>query len=193
MQHFEHRQRHLHRGVEELAGLRHFAQALVDRRQQVVLEAFGMRRLLVDLLLRRSAQRVLHLIDRARDDEPQGESQHAADGEVVEHEPDRARNAEPGEPFDPGAQRGSEDEGEEDECQHELELPQGERDRDDRDHDQRGKRYPLGGVLHNRDLPTPRESRKRDGDFRPRARLPRLAATCVVLARPFVRALGLGW
>ena len=98
-EHFEDRQRHLHRRVEELARFGHLAQAFVDRRQQIVLEAFGMRRLLVDLLLRRPTERVLHLVDRARDDEPRGEGEHTADGEVVEQEPDRARNAEPARAF----------------------------------------------------------------------------------------------
>ena len=69
--HLESLQRHLERGMDERARLRHLAQTLVDRREHLVLEARRVLRLVVDLRLRRPAERVLHLVDGARDGNPE--------------------------------------------------------------------------------------------------------------------------
>jgi len=105
--------------VQQLAGLRYLAQSLVDRREDVVLDPLGVFRLLVDLRFRRSAEGVLHLVDRPGHDDPEGEADHAGQCHVVDEEAEASRDAGPREPLDPRAQRCGQDEGEKDECKDE--------------------------------------------------------------------------
>jgi hypothetical protein len=78
----------------------------------------------VDLCLRRSAQCVLHLVDRARHDHPEGEGDHADQHHVVDQEAQPAWDAGPREPLDPRPQGRGQDEGEENEGEDELQLPE---------------------------------------------------------------------
>jgi len=148
------------------------------------------RRVLMDLGFGRAAERVLNLVDRARDDDPEEEGDEAGEREVVERKAGAARDSTPGQCFDSRPHRRGKDEPEEDERDHELQLPEGQGRRDERDHDECRQRCPLRSFLHDRDFSPLGETGKRmvtSGwekiclDERRHA---------VVLALPFARALG---
>ena len=60
-----------------------------------------------------------------------------------------SRDPRPHEPLDPRAKRRGQDEGEEDECEDELQLPERECDGDDRNDDQGREGGALGCFFHN--------------------------------------------
>ena len=135
--------------MQQVARLGHLAQTLVDCGEDLVLDPLGVLRLLVDLGLGRSSQGALHLVDGARHDHPEGEGDQSGQNDVVDEQAEPSRDAGPCEPLDPGAQRRGEDEGEENEGQNDLQLPEGERRRDDGDDDQRRESDPLRCFLHD--------------------------------------------
>ena len=114
-----------------------------------MLDPFGALRLLVDLRLRRPTQGVLHLVDRAGNDDPESEREYAGQDDVMDEKPEPARDTGPREPFDGRTKRRGQDESEKDEGEHELQLPERERHCDDRDDDQRGEGYALRCLLHD--------------------------------------------
>ena len=114
-----------------------------------MLDAFRVLRLAVDVGFRIALQGGLHLVDRAWDDEPEQERDHAGDHEIVDREPYAPWDAPPVERLDPGAHRRREDEREEQQRDHELQLPEGERRHHDPADDERRDRCPLRGIGHS--------------------------------------------
>jgi hypothetical protein len=135
--------------MQQVARLGHLAQALVDCGEDLVLDPLGSLRLLVDLGLGRSSQGALHLVDGARHDHPEGEGDQPDQNHVVDEQSEPSWDAGPREPLDPRSQRRGEDEGEKNEGQNELQLPEGERRHDDGDDDQRREGDPLRRFLHD--------------------------------------------
>ena len=113
-----------------------------------MLHACRVLRLAVDLRFRVALQRRLHLVDGARDDEPEEQRHQRDDGQVVEQQTDPARDATAAERFDARAHRRREDEREKQKRDHELQLPQCERAHDDAADDEGGDRGALGGLGH---------------------------------------------
>ena len=66
----------------------------------------------------------------------------------MQPDPDRPRDSTPVQRVDPGAHRRRDDEGEEEQADHELELPQRQRKGDYSDEDDRGDERAAGCVLH---------------------------------------------
>ncbi len=138
--------------MEQRACLRQLAQALVDRREDVVLDPLRIDRGAVDLGLGRAAEGALHLVDRTWDDNPEHERDEAEEDEEVEEEADGARHPALPEPLDRRTHRRGEDEAQEDERDDDLQLPQRERRGDDRDHDHRCERHALRHLHHDQGL-----------------------------------------
>jgi len=67
----------------------------------------------------------------------------------MDDEAEPSRDTGPCEPFDTRTQRRGQDEREKDEGKNELQLPERERHRDDRDDDQGRERYALRCFLHD--------------------------------------------
>ena len=110
------------------------------------------RRLLQVGRLRRQSLRAecrLDLAQRARDDDPEQQRDECEEREVVEEKPEPAGKTPAAEPFDAGTHRRRDDHAEEDERDQQLQLPQRECSRDDRDDDQRGDRSSFRGFAHD--------------------------------------------
>ena len=97
-----------------------------------------------------AAERLVDLVDRARNREPQQQPDRSDHSEVVQRNSQRARDAVLGEPVDARAHRGREDEAEEDEREHDLQLPERERERDHGHGDDGRDEGFAGGVGHSR-------------------------------------------
>ena len=80
------------RGMDERASRREPPQALVDAREDLVLDPARVRGLLVQA---RRADRLLDLVDRRRDDEPEEERDRAGEREVVDEDADAAAERAP--------------------------------------------------------------------------------------------------
>jgi hypothetical protein len=94
------------------------------------------------------AEGLVDLVDRARDGEPEQQAERRDDGQVVQGDAGRARDPVPGEPVDARAHCRGDDEAEEDERDHELQLPERERDRDHGDRDHGRDEGTAGGIAH---------------------------------------------
>jgi hypothetical protein len=123
------------RAVDDAAGGRQLVEPLLQPDEELVLDPRRVLRLLVELLLggRHAADRLVDLVDRARDREPQQQPDRAHDRDVVQRYSQRPRDPVLREPLDPGSHRRGDDEAEEDEREHDLHLPERQSERDDRD------------------------------------------------------------
>ena len=116
-----------------------------------MLDPLRVLRLPIELLARgRDAPEGLaHLVDRARHDEPEEQRERADDRKVVERDADRSWNPPGRKTVDAGTHCRRKNEAEEDERDDDLELPEGERQRDDRDHDDRRDGSLAGDSPHS--------------------------------------------
>ena len=107
----------------------------LDRVEELPLDAPAV------MTLRRGG--VLDLADQVRHDEPQEQPDQVDQREVVKEYAERARNLSCGQPIHAGAHRRGARDGEEEQCDHDLELPERERGNDHRDRcrNQRGACY----------------------------------------------------
>src|SRR5262249_2473519 len=189
------------------AGRGQLAQPLLQADEELVLDPGRVLRLLREVLLGGgdAAERLVGLVDGTRDREPEQERDRADDRDVVERDAERARYAAGGEPLDPGPHRGGDDQPEEDERDHDLELPDRERKGDDghRDkcRDERlagGVGHGLAGVVAARQEPQTQAWRGRRDAGRRRSAVPAGGVSAgarragVVLARPLAQSAVLG-
>ena len=97
-----------------------------------------------------AADGLVDLVDRARDREPEQKSERSDHSEVVQRDAKRARDAMLGESVDARAHRGREDEAEEDEREHDLQLPERKCERDHGHGDDGRDKGFASGVGHSK-------------------------------------------
>ena len=147
----EHLEGHVDRGAQDRGRVQPL-EPVLERDEHLVADACRVLRGALEVLRRRGdavrAERLLHLVERARDDQPEEESDQPDEDGVVEQHSCGARDPPAGERLDARPHRRGDDEREEEQAEDRLELPEGERRQDDRQSDERRDEGSPGGLLH---------------------------------------------
>src|SRR5215472_5652270 len=189
----EQRLRHGHRGVEEACPRRELSQPLVDRAQDLVPEPVRVCRRLVERLLRgrHVADRVVDLSDRHRDDEVEEDRDRGEEAEVMDDDADGSRQSGATvQPLDARPHGRGDHEAEEEQRDHDPELPERDCCDDDRERDDgRYRRAACGSADFHRDSRVQLERSGR-GYARPRGAPARDRPRAAFAARTRPRAGG---
>jgi hypothetical protein len=132
--------------MDQRGTAREVMEAAVEADEELVFKAAGMGGCLLQLCMRaRTSERLLNLADCLRNDQPQQQRHDAEQREVVEEHSDRPRNPPRLECVHPWTHRGRDRHGDEEQRDHDPDLPERQRERDHADTDRSHNQSLTGG------------------------------------------------